>query len=262
MHDKPIFGIKPDTLYKANPRDLTCWAHKINHNRPYDQAYGQFIRVIVHDDEPSEHEGEAWMVDTYHLNRLSWSFGANTKTTIEKLLEMRTMHFTSLQHVRFDCYYNDCVKLTEENAHLFEELCDLNDFTSLMPGQNPEHYSPNDIVRGVHLFREHGFSWDYGDIGITLIRKNAEPDWKRKMSTLSRSVKSQIARNVYPYDMKELEILALEHKDDDFALSLLEQTREEYEMSLHIEAIKEERRPRNSHKQLQIPGLEDKEENE
>jgi hypothetical protein len=62
--------------------------------------------------------------------------------------------------------------------------------------------------------------------------------------------------------MKELEILALEHKDDDFALSLLEQTREEYEMSLHIEAIKEERRPRNSHKQLQIPGLEDKEENE
>ena len=58
MCDDTILGIKPDTIYEANPSTLRQWARNIHDTYPYEQAYGQFIRVIIHDEEPTKYEGE------------------------------------------------------------------------------------------------------------------------------------------------------------------------------------------------------------
>lgn len=168
------FGLEFHTLYEADLRSLRPWARNINTRNYHDQNYGQFVMVRVDDSdiEPakrSKYDGQTWMVDTYHIK----PSGRYINDRIANLAAMTRIHGRVLSSMRYDCYYDACVRLTEDTAPLFERICDL-DEVEFINRDFADQYDPEDVFHGCHIGHEVGYDWHLGDCGITLLRKDAK----------------------------------------------------------------------------------------
>lgn len=171
-------AIKAGVLYEAYPRDLAPYAKNADTDWPYEHFYGQFIKLSVNpDDEDKRRAGKSFMVDTFLINCTDGSFGGDTNHRIQTIIDMSENGVSSwfINKLIFNHYYCDIVELNDNTAPYFTEFCDLHQFEQ-PTGKNIEHYSEDDLAFHVHLYHEHGFSWTFGDRGITLIRKNATPE--------------------------------------------------------------------------------------
>lgn len=201
---KDISCIKHGTIYKANPRDLERWARKIAYPNPYEQAYGQFIRVEVVE---GEHAGESWMIDTWDIENFYID-------KLERTRDLTEIGSSDLYSFRWHAYYNSCVQLLPENVDLFEELCDLHDFELLSERSDTtaSHYKPEDIVSGVWIANEYKYP-----NGATLVRKGADVNTESKARVLFKNVKYEYERRPVSYKFKyELRVFykyAMEHHD-------------------------------------------------
>lgn len=249
-----IYGIKPHTIYSAEPAKLKLWAAKIDETNPYNQAYGQFIRMTA---DSGELAGQTWMIDTYHLSPLNWSFGATTESAIEALINCNTVSSHAIWAARSSCYYNDCVKLTEENAKLFEEVCDLTKVEPLY-GRNPDHYEDKNVFNHIHLYREYGWSTYTGDSGITLLAKNAQVSTWNKARTLAHEAIRECKR--YPtnctHRVKDFETYVFDKLDDADFRMLRDDVLTHYATAKKIAKVYRESNTHIDENQLVIPGLE------
>lgn len=251
-----VHGIRRHMLYKANPRDLMdMGARKVNPNCPYDQAYGQFLRVTVAGKPGEWRVGETWMIDTYHISCLSWPVGATKTSPIECLMRMETVTPHGLGKLLRSCYHNDCVRLTEDTAKLFEPFCDLREF-EIHTQNDMGHYSDRDVRFGVHLYREHGYVFGRGDIGVSMLRKGAKPEPNRKLARLAdHAIDRCRTSNWAEPSVKEFEEYAFEHMDVPDAPELLERVRMEYGVYQQIQDVRQAARPHVDSQQMTIPGL-------
>ena len=221
------FGLRHGVLYKASPRALSPWARNINDLNSYEQNYGQFVMLTVPEDDDGNLAGQSWMIDTYHFDipGLHVREGETRNDALIRMVAERD--FVSSHAIwcyKGICYYNACVRLNERNAELFTEVCDLREWEYVSEDVAPD-YAEEDIIRGVHLYREHGYSYGRGgDIGITLRRKGATKSPVRQAQAIRGRMRyERPSYNGWSYlrEAEELERFAYEHRDNADVLAIL-----------------------------------------
>lgn len=229
--DKPTFGIKPHVLYKANPRSIANekMAH-IDDQNPYNQAYGQYLMFTVRDDSRPDFDGSHFMVDTYLVER---PYASTLDGRIAKIADFGEVTYAHLMHMSWACYYRSICELTEENAGFFKEVCDLTEMRLL---QSSEHgdYDEADCVFGAHLACELGFSWNFGDIGLDLVRKDADIMPHLKAERLANDMAETGLIPQYPllWRVQDFEKYVFEHRDDPGVLAVWDKWHERCEETL------------------------------
>ena len=104
-----------------------------------------------------------------------------------------------------DYYYKNQRKIeSEDDLDRFEFVADLHDYRGLKTGEDYRDYKSEDLIRGVQLYFEHGYSWNYGPVGVILVRKDAE---KNSKCILNKAIDDVNAALKWPrgaYNTKQL----------------------------------------------------------
>ena len=227
MTNEKFFGLRHGVLYEASPRLLSPWALRVNPDNQYDQNYGQFVMLTVPEDDTGYFSGQTWMVDTYHFDipGVKVKEGQHRHDAIiEKAAKRDFVPSATIGYLRGNCYYNACVQLDESNVDLFTEVCDLREWQYVSDDDAPD-YPMDDLIHGVHLYREQGYAWGSGDIGITLRRKESEQSPVRQ----ARAIVSKMERERPQYNgwsylrwAEELEKFVYEHRNDEQVAEILQ----------------------------------------
>ena len=160
---------------------------------------------IIHSGELDDQSNGWWrpmfakdgiyMVDTYHIDQISGD-------VLQKIItDAETEKDNTWPICRADSefYYTGAVKIADKNADgsytelhsammYFQLVCDLRKY--VITDKNPDMYLPEDVIRHVMLFREHGYP-----SGVTLLRKDAEPDPNRTAEALCRQAVKESEKN-------------------------------------------------------------------
>lgn len=226
MTDDTTFGLRHGVIYEASPRSLSPWARNVNDRNQYDQNYGQFVMLTVPDDDDGYFAGQSWMIDTYHFDipGVRTREGLNREDSlIAQVAERDFVSSWTIGHLKGNCYYNACVRLDERNAGLFTEVCDLRDY-AYVSDEDAADYEEDDLVHGIHLYREHGYFRFHGDCGVILRRKGAEKSPVRQAQAMRSRMRRERPRYdgwSYLYRAEELERFAYEHQDREDVLAVL-----------------------------------------
>lgn len=170
------FGLRHGTLYEADARTLAPWARHVEETGPTPQSYGLFVLVTVPDDDPGRHAGEAWMVDTWDIDRPVSSPLAHDGrgTWSERYVELAAGR-RDVQSATIDRWvgrgdYNACVRLEAGNAGLFRKVMDIAEW-GVIDADEARDYDGQDVIHGIRLFREQGYDWERGDVGVAMVRR-------------------------------------------------------------------------------------------
>lgn len=119
--------------------------------------------------------GDLWMQNTYQIESPYQGRDKNTDVQIQRMAEYGDgKHDRCLQRARANFYHPNQQKIAdEEQLDKYELVADLKEYRALKPYEDAREYNDEDILHGVKLFFEHGYSWNYGWVGVTLIRKDA-----------------------------------------------------------------------------------------
>ncbi len=103
-----------------------------------------------------------------------------TDAAIERCIELgESEHQWTISSIIGDYYqggdYIYRPDVDGEFPDVFEPLCDLREVRGLKKDEDERWFDEDDKFRSVHLYREHGYSWTYGDIGVAIVRKDAKP---------------------------------------------------------------------------------------
>lgn len=161
LEDKIVWG----GLYKVNHRR---WDNKGIRN---DQVYYQAVPCMRKD-------GTIWMQDTHQIRSSSMKKGqTQTEAAIERIFELKNpiSGDWTIRCSRGDWYHDGNEELTEDRLADYELICDLHDYRPFEQGEDYRDFDTSDILFEIHLYSEHGYSWDYGDIGVKLVKKTAQP---------------------------------------------------------------------------------------
>lgn len=195
------------------------------------------MMLSVPADDKGKFAGQSWMIDTYHFSNphVIYELGRYQYYADAVIEEFAARDFVSSSTIFFlqeDCFYNACVRLNEQNAKLFTEVCDLREWVYVFDDDISD-YDEGDLCRGIHLYRDQGhYSWGLGYCGITLRRKSAEKDPIRYASTIIDKMSRELPRyDSLPYKMlaKQLESLAHKHRDDKRVASIFASKEREIE---------------------------------
>ena len=179
--------------------DLVVWGglYKVKHRRWNDSALRNdqiyYQAVPAHDKD-----GNLWMQDTYQLKLPSYKDGSATLGAMERIFALETPKSGdwAIRSSRGDFYHTGNEKITSKSMlDDYELICDLHDWIPC-GRKDYREYDPKDVLHRIHLYKEHGYSWDYGDIGVTLIRKDAQPLIYNKFKAAIKDVRSGCD---YPY---------------------------------------------------------------
>lgn len=234
------YGLRHGVIYKASPRALSPWASRVDDHNQYNQNYGQFVMLTVPDDDDGRFAGQTWMIDTYHfdIQGVKAREGLSREDClIAQVAERDFVSSWTIGHLRGSCYYNASVRLDESNARLFTEVCDLREW-AYVSEDDADDYDADDIIQGIHLYCEHGYSSGRGgDIGISLRRKGAEKSPARQalaMRGRMRRERPEYGGRGYLYRAKGLEQFACEHRDDGAVLDILAKEMPEIAFACHV----------------------------
>lgn len=153
LKDKVIFG----GLY-----------HVLHNNWNNDQSYHLAVPIV--DDK-----GNLWMQDTYQISFPSMKKGESKfEACVRRMVEFgNSEHSWLLKHISRNYYYKNQEKIHSEGSlDRYELIADLRDYRQ-PNGDEWKDYRPEDVVHGVKLYFEHGYSWSHGAIGIIIVRKDA-----------------------------------------------------------------------------------------
>lgn len=143
---------------------------------------GNFVPVLGDD-------GDVYLVDTAVLSIPSGKKDeSRDDSAIRRCIELSEKNCQYAVYSIKSDYYNGeqyvrgPYRMGDELPGEFEEVFDLRDLRGIKKGVEDERwFDEGDKVRNVRLYREHGYSWSYGDIGVTLVRKGAEPLLGKKL---------------------------------------------------------------------------------
>lgn len=229
MTEQDRFAMSHHTLYAANPRSI---AHQplahINMEHPYDQAYGHYLMLTVRDpDSPGAREGHHYMVDTYLIDKCA-HHAKDMDGRIASIASLDYVSDSQLSQMGWSCHYRSICELTKEVAGLFEPLCDLREMRHLKASERG-HYDPSDCVFGAHLARELGYSWTFGDVGIDLVRKDADIVGALKADQLAREMLragALLPHDSYSWRIADFERYVFENRDDPKVVDVYERWRD------------------------------------
>lgn len=179
--DKVVFG----GLYKVKSG---TWNNNGGLN---DQCY--YLAVPIMDDN-----GDLWMQDTYQLKFPSMKNGQTlTEAAIERLFEFGDGYGGwAVKEARYNYYYKNQMKITSQwQLDHFELIADLHDYRPFKPGEDYRDYNDDDVLHGVKLYFEHGYSWNYGSVGVKLVRKDAK---KNPVCVLESAIQDVNGNMEYP----------------------------------------------------------------
>ena len=165
--DKVVFG----GLYKVKSG---TWEMGPNGWMVNDQCY--LWAVPIMDDK-----GNLWMQDTYQLPYPSSLNGkSKTDAAIDDVCSFGPGYSGwVVKRAIGNYYYQNQRKIeSEDDLSRFEFVADLHDYRGLKTGEDYRDYKSEDLIHGVKLCFEHGYSWNYGPVGVILVRKDAEKNSK------------------------------------------------------------------------------------
>lgn len=132
-------------------------------------------------------DGSVWMQDTYQLDRPFTKEGETaTEVAIRNITETFVPGYGGwvVHHAMGNYYYDSRRKIaTQSDLDKFELVADLRDYELLPEDREGSEYLGEDVLYHVKLFNEHGFDWDLGSVGVTLVRKGARPDEAKVVRT-------------------------------------------------------------------------------
>ena len=165
-----------------------------------DQCYCLAVPVM-------DSDGNLWMQDTYQLDRPFKDCGENiSNAAIREICGFNEgYNGCCLKRARNYYYKNQRKIITENDLDGFDLICDLHDYRALEPWEDYREYKSKDIVRRAILFNEHGFNWDYGTMGATLVRKNADKD---SVCMLNKAIEDAYSNFKWPngwWNIKEVD---------------------------------------------------------
>ena len=192
--DKVVFG----GLYKVKSH---TWP-RMNQLFENDQCY--LWAVPIMDDR-----GNLWMQDTYQLPYPSSLNGkSKTDAAIDDVCSFGPGYSGwVVKRAIADYYYKNQKQIYfEDDLNSFEFVADLHDYRGLKTGEDYRDYKSEDLIRGVKLYFEHGYSWDYGPVGVILVRKDAEKNSKCILNKAIDNVNAALKwpRGAYGMDIKNL----------------------------------------------------------
>lgn len=164
--DKVVFG----GLYKVKSHTWPRMNQLFENNQCYLWA------VPIMDDK-----GNLWMQDTYQLPYPSSLNGkSKTDAAIDDVCSFGPGYSGwVVKRAIGNYYYKNQRKIeSEDDLDHFEFVADLHDYRGLKAGEDYRDYKSEDLIRGVKLYFEHGYSWNYGPVGVVLVRKDAEKNSK------------------------------------------------------------------------------------
>ena len=149
--------VKPGDVFKVS---YDIWGN--------DQAYHIAIPCLLKD-------GSFGMIDTYQI---SYQGGCREKEKYkcarDKIIKCATdpkigdwTYYSSCENF----YYKNHCKLND-NESKFTYWFNVNDY-EYATNDDSYKYKDDDVLHGVKLYFEHGYSWHYGSVGIDLKKKNA-----------------------------------------------------------------------------------------
>lgn len=204
IKDKVVFG----GLYRYNPSE-------------YEQHYGWAVPVLAGD--------KVFMQDTYQINRPAIK---KDQSVYDACVEMINSFSDSERGKSVIWYsdYNYASKaneiITEGNLDKYTFVCDLNDYRELDRSEYKEWFDDNDVVNHVKLFFEHGYKWDLGSVGITIVKKDANPVPVLQLEEKIDSTRNSLTLPIPAYtdridDIKELKAKTSIPKYVEFKLNQL-----------------------------------------
>lgn len=150
--------VKPGDVFKVS---MSLW----NNN----QAYHIAIPFLLED-------GSWGMQDTYQIRYHGGTDGKGrydaSADYINKVATDKDLGERSYRLQGIDYYYVNQCKL-EGKENYFELLFNVNEYEYVRDSDSYK-YPKDDIVRNVKLYNEHGYSWHYGDVGISVKRKDSK----------------------------------------------------------------------------------------
>ena len=147
-----------------------------------------------------DEKGNLWMQDTYQIQRPSLKPEENTVTDaqIRKMIDYGDgEHSWCLNYARGNFYHkNQNMIVNEDELNKYELIADLRNYRGLKKGEDYRDYKDDDVVSGIKLFFEHGYSWAYGNIGAFVVRKDAR---KNNISLLKKHTQDLYYNMNRPY---------------------------------------------------------------
>ena len=159
--------------------DKVIWGglYEVNHHRWDDKQIGN--DQIYYQAVPAmDKDGNVWMQDTHQLRSGSYKDGSLTLGAMERIFNLKDPNkgHWAIYTSRGDWYHTGNEKIiSEEMLDDYELICDLHEYRPLNKYEDYRDYDTQDVLHGIHLYQEHGYSWDHGDIGVTLIKNDAKP---------------------------------------------------------------------------------------
>lgn len=149
--------------------------YAVRHTRWIEGSYNsQIYRQAV---PVRRKDGTIWMQDTHQINNPCLTQD-NVDDAIQRILDLENPEKgeSVIAHSR-DFYYKGGEKLSESKLREdYKLICDLHDYRLLKRHEDVRKYCDKDVITHIHLYNEHGYSMAYGDIGATLVKKDAVPD--------------------------------------------------------------------------------------
>ena len=172
--------------------------YKVNHTRWDDSTIGndQIYRLAVPVLDKNE---DLWMQDTHQIESHGLKDNSHTLAALDyifRLNDPETGHWCIHKSIGRWYHKGNEKILNEDMLKDYELICDLHDYRPLNSNEDSRHYDSKDLIYNVKLYNEHGYSWNYGDIGVTLVRKDAVTNIYNKFLAALNDTKSDIQ---YPY---------------------------------------------------------------
>lgn len=161
LKDKVVFG----GLYEV---EHGFWANQRGGSLN-DQHYDLAVPLV-------DSKGNLWMKDTYEMKFWCPKLEEG-QSKVEYVIDRLTKAKEGDDYIvrNEDFYYDNKYQIhSEEDLKHFKLLGDLNNFRQVKRDEDPRDYREEDKIYHVKLWWEHGYSWNYGSIGITMIRKGAK----------------------------------------------------------------------------------------
>lgn len=220
--------------------DKIVWGgiYKVNHNRwntgdSYnDQIYRQAVPVRRMD-------GSIWMQDTYQISYT----GISSEDIMDSICNYNDPEKGEwIIKYSSNWYYPSNEIITGYDFRLsdYELICDLHEYRPLNKVEDVRHYTHTDVIYRIHLANEHGYSFAYGDNGITLVKLDAQPSVYNEWLAEMKDVCNDLQR---PYECNIDKMKVLHDKCVEQGLSIHPKDLVNYKNILYINRrLKEMRR--------------------
>lgn len=168
--------LRPGVLYEAPLSTVWRMATGSSYGDHFDpDDMGQYVLMMATDEQHPE--GMPWLMDTQSINRDADQRLANAISQdgiIEATAERNLVPLEFVMECQSRHYYRKCVPVESSECEApFAQVADLRDWQYATEDEADEMRAkdPSSVIDKVSLFFQHGWQWQTGKRGISIMRK-------------------------------------------------------------------------------------------